>query len=89
MKHTKQTPITYKRDKDGMEITGNPKDVRGHIWFDQLSTWLVRLLPRLLLFCKLPMVSWLSAGWLWVKSKLPFFILFVELVGWLQLYFSG
>jgi len=89
MKHTKQTPITYKRDKGKIEISGDPKDVRGHIWFDQVSNWLVSVVPRLLLLLKLPIVSGLSAGWFWLKSKLPFLILFVVPGGWLQIFLSG
>lgn len=88
MKHTKQTSITYKREKGKMEISGDPKDVKGHIWFDQISSRLVSMIPAVLLFWKLPMLSWLTGGWL--KSKIPFFlILFVIPGDWLQILMSG
>lgn len=43
MATNKQTPMQYKRDKGKTEICGNPKDVKGLIWFDVVASYACKI----------------------------------------------
>ncbi len=75
MKRTSQTPITYKREKNKVEISGDPADVKRPMWFDLISSRLLWLVPLAWLLWKLPEVSWLPVVMKWLKHKLYLMIL--------------
>lgn len=85
----KETLITYKRDKDKVEISGDPKDIKGLIWFDMVSSRLKGTLWRGLLLFTVPKASVMPLLWQWLKKQIPFMILLVVAAGWLQMLFSG
>lgn len=88
MENKKQSPVTYKREKDKVEITGNPKDTKGLIWFDMICSklWIILVIVLLL---TIPKASFLPLLWVWVKKKVPFMTLFVVVAAWLQMLLSG
>jgi hypothetical protein len=81
MKQNKtNTPIVYKRDKNKVEINGDPEDVSKHVWFEQgsnLIKWIVLIIS---LASVLPNTGWLSFLWQLFKRQLPFLILFAAQV---------
>jgi len=88
MKAEKQIPVVYKRDKNKVEISGEPKDIKGLMWLDMITSKLWIVLVVILLFT-VPKASLLPLLWQWVKKQLPFLILFVVVASWLQMQFSG
>ncbi len=80
---------TYKRDKNKMDISGDPKDVRLPILIDQVNSVLRWLVPVIILLIVLPKASFIPILLKWVKHQLPFMNLFVVLAGYAQLFFSG
>ena len=60
--------ITYKRDKDKMEISGDADKVKAHIWFDQTSHFIKGLMPFIISSLVLPGVKLLSSKCKWLLS---------------------
>jgi len=81
---TKKRPVTYIRDKNRVEISGEFTDVKQMIWFDLIVSKLVWVSSLLLLF-KAPDIVWIPSIWQWVKHKLPFLILFAVAVNYVLL----
>jgi hypothetical protein len=88
MEKKKQSPLTYKREKDKVEISGNVKDTKGLMWFDMISCKFWIVLVIILLFT-IPKASLLPLLWIWVKKQAPFLILLVVAASWLQMLLSG
>lgn len=88
MKSEKQSPVVYKRDKNKVEISGDPKDIKGLMWLDIITSklWIVFII--VLLFT-VPKASFIPLLWQWVKKQIPFLILFVVVAPWLQMQLSG
>lgn len=80
---TKKSPVTYIRDKDRVEISGEFTDVKKMIWFDLFTSKLK--IRYLLLLVKVPVTTWLPAIWQWVKYKLPFLTLLAVAVNYILL----
>ena len=72
---------TYKRDKNKMDISGDPKDVRWPILIDQVSNILRWLVPVMILLVVLPKTSFIPILLKWVKQQLPFMTIFVVVAG--------
>ncbi|CAN5666945.1 hypothetical protein BH10BAC2_BH10BAC2_02380 [soil metagenome] len=72
----KKNPIIYKRDKQKMEISGDPEDVKGYILIDQLWQIIIIVIIAILLFCITPKASLFPLVWQWFRKYLPFMILF-------------
>lgn len=85
----KSTLITYKRDKDKIEITGDPKDIKWPMWFDLVSSRVLWVLFVVALLFTVPKASIIPVLWQWVKKLLPFTIPFMVRADWLQMLFSG
>ncbi len=85
----KSTLITYKRDKDKIEITGDPKDIKWPIWFDLVSSRVLWVLFVVALLFTVPKASIIPVLWQWVKKLIPFMIPFMVGADWLQMLFSG
>jgi hypothetical protein len=81
--------ITYKRERNKVEISGEPNDVKWAMWFDLLSNRLVWLLLLLILLCTVSKTHIVPMLWQLLKSSLPFMILLVVATGWLQIFLSG
>ncbi len=88
MKSKKQSPITYKREKNKVEISGEPKDTKWLIWFDLISSkfWIV---PLIVLLFTIPKASFLPLVWVWVKKQVPFLTIFMVAVDWWKMLLSG
>lgn len=85
----KQTPVKYKREKGKMEISGEPGEIKGHIWFDQLQTFLLCAVPVILLLCFMPKASWLPLLLKWAKQKLFVLTPLFTITGYLMMQLSG
>ncbi len=85
MKTSKQSLVTYKREKDKVEISGDAKDTKGLMWADMISSKLWILLVIVLLFT-IPKASFIPAVIQWLKNQKFFMTLFVAVAG---LLFSG
>lgn len=85
MGNTKPSLVTYKREKDKVEISGEAKDTKGLIWADMIGSKLWILLVIVLLFT-MPKASFVPAVWRLLKNKLWFTNIFVAAAG---LLFSG
>lgn len=79
---------TYKRDKNKVEISGEPENVKWPILYDQLNNTLLWLVPVIILLIVLPKASLIPLILKWVK-KSTFLNLFTVLVGFAQLFLSG
>ena len=71
MATNKQVPvksqITYKREKGKMEITGDADKIKNHIWFDQITWFLLKAFPfSSLLFLR--KLEWFSHLLKWLKG---------------------
>jgi len=77
--------ITYKREKNKVEITGNPKDTKGLMWFDIISFNFLIFLVIILAFI-VSKNNFLQLIWEWMKKQIPFMILFVAVA---DLFLSG
>lgn len=60
-----RTPISYKREKDKIEITGDPDDVKSLIWYHMITSTLLWPL-RAIFFLKAPFIVFIYN---WIKSK--------------------
>lgn len=81
--------LTYKREKDKVEITGEPEDTKGLMWFDLISSRLIWIVLVVVLLFIAPKASFVPILWQWVKKQIPFMMLFVVPAAWLQMLFSG
>lgn len=72
--------ITYKRDKDKVEISGEPKDTKGLMWVDMITSklWIVLVIVLIL---TIPKASFLPLVWVWMKKQVPFMTLCVGAAG--------
>ena len=68
---TNKIPLEYKRTKEGIEIKGDPEDVRGLAKFDLVTSKLPKI-GTIFFFLKLPVAQWLSLSLHWIKRQLPF-----------------
>lgn len=85
MGNTKPSLVTYKREKDKVEISGEAKDTKGLMWADMISSKLWVLLIIVLLLT-VPKASFILAVWQLLKNKLFLSIPFVVAA---DLLFSG
>ncbi len=85
----KKSTLIYKRDKDKIEITGDPKDIKWPMWFDLVSSKVLWVLFVVALLFTVPKASIIPVLWQWVKKLLPFTIPFMVRADWLQMLFSG
>lgn len=85
----KSTLITYKREKDKVEITGDSEDTKGLMWFDLISSRLIWIVLVVVLLFVAPKASFVPILWQWIKKQIPFMMLFVVAATWLQMLFSG
>lgn len=82
--------MIYKRDKHGVEISGDPKDTKWPIWFDLVSSRLLWLVVFIILLIVVPNASFAPVLWQWAKKQFPFMILFAVAAGhWLLMLLSG
>lgn len=88
MKSEKQSPVVYKREKNKVEISGDPKDIKGLMWVDMITSKLWIVFMIVLLFT-VPKASFIPLLWQWVKKQIPFLILFVVPAPWLLMLLSG
>lgn len=88
MKSEKQSPVVYKREKNKVEISGDPKDIKGLMWVDMITSKLWIVFMIVLLFT-VPKASFIPLLWQWIKKQIPFLILFVVLAPWLLMLLSG
>lgn len=80
----------YKRDKNKVEISGHPENVKWLMWFDMISN----TLRRWLFFVIMPLIIVSEETFLpilvkWIKHLLPFLIFFVVVVDYAQIFLSG
>jgi len=87
MKTNGQSPITYKRGK--VEISGEPKQTKPHIWYEQINASLLWIALVIILLCVLPKASWLPVVWQWLKKYTLLLIPLVVVADWAQLLLSG
>lgn len=80
---------TYKRDKNKVEISGDPENVKLQIWFDMVTNMLRWLIPLINLFLIVPKAFFIPILLKWIKHVLPFLILFVVVVDYVQIFLSG
>ena len=88
MKKKKQRLVTYKREKEKVEISGDVTDTKALMWFDMISSRLWIILVIVLLFT-IPKASFLPLLWEWLKKQAPFLILLLVVAPWLQMLLSG
>ena len=81
--------ITYKRDKNKVEISGEAQDVKAPMWFDLICNKLLWLIPLIVLLFMAPRESFVPALLQWLKNKLPSLIFFAAPVGYAMLSLSG
>jgi hypothetical protein len=84
-----QPPVKYKREKGKMEISGDPNEIKRHIWFDQFNSFLLWAVPVTILLCFLPKVSWLPILIKWLKKALMILAPFLITMGYLMMQLSG
>ena len=61
--------ITYKRDKNKVEIEGESTQVKWLIWIDLTSYWLCRIIPLLYLLRVTPKLAIALAIFKWLKTR--------------------
>jgi hypothetical protein len=90
MKSSQQNLVTYKREKNKVEITGDPKDIKGLIWFDQICSklWIV---ITIVLMLTVPQASFIPLLFVLIKRHVSFLILLavVDTYSLGHLLFSG
>jgi len=65
-----QNSVTYKREGNKIEISGDADKVKSHIWFDQWTSFIRSLMPMFVSTVILPGVRWVGAGCKWLLSLL-------------------
>jgi|GEM_PF-7046734 len=85
--------ITYKRDKNKVEISGDTENVKWPIWFDLISSVLKWLIPLILLFVMVPVIvpkeNIIPIPLKCFKHLTLFLTLFVVVMGWAQIFLYG
>lgn len=82
--------MVYKRDKHGVQLSGDPKDIKWAIWFDLISSRFLGLVVFIILLIGVPNISFVPAVWQWIKKQFPFMTLFGVAAGhWLLMLLSG
>ena len=61
--------ITYKRDKNKVEINGEPTQVKWLIRIDLVGYWLCRIIPLLYLLWATPKLAIALAIYKWLKTS--------------------
>lgn len=89
MKALKSNLVTYKREKGKVEITGEADQIRNQVWFDLITSKLMWVALFIILLVIVPKASWLPLVWQWLKKQLPFLILLLVQVDFLQMLLSG
>jgi len=70
MGNQKRSPMKYKRDKKGVEISGDPDQIKWQVWFDLVSSRLFWVILVVVLLCTIPKVSWMPLLWQLGKKML-------------------
>lgn len=73
---TSKKPFSYKRGKTGVEINGEPDQVKWPMWFDLITSKLLWVFLAVTLLILMPKASLLPLLWQWLKKQLPFLTLF-------------
>jgi hypothetical protein len=81
--------ITYKRDKNKVEISGDLADVKWLVWFDLLSSRLFWIVAAVALSFIALKVSFMAMIWQWITKGISFLILFAAIAGASPLLLSG
>lgn len=89
MATSRQTPIKYKREKGKMEITGDPYDTKWPIWFDLVSSRLVKVIMTIIILIAVSRASLSPEILQWLKKLLPLLIFFVVVPVTAILFLSG
>jgi cytoskeletal protein RodZ len=96
MENVKSNLVTYKDAKSKVEITGETKNVNELIKQEQQQkkerqrfNMFIMLVFVVFLLFKAPQTSWLPFALQWLKSKLPFLIVLLVQVDFLQVLLSG
>ncbi len=76
MLRSKLAPMTYKRDKDKVEITGDAKDIKPLVWFDIITSKLPLVATFIGLLVTIPKAIFIPTVYQWLKKKIPFLISF-------------
>jgi len=85
----KHSPVTYKREKNKVEISGDPSDVKWQIWFDLAGNKLLWVALVIVLLCTVPKASIIPVLWKLLKKLLPFLVFLPVVVGFIMLRLSG
>lgn len=76
-----KTPLHYSRDKNKVDVNGDPSDVKWVMWFHFLTTTLPWLIICIVLLFTVPKASFIPLLWKWFTGKiLTLLILFTALV---------
>jgi hypothetical protein len=89
MATNKQTPIKYKREKDKMEITGDPSDIKWPMWFDLVSSRLFKAIVAIIILITVSRASLSPAMLEWLKKLLSLLMFFVAVGGLNMFLLSG
>lgn len=87
--HPEQPQMKYKREKGKMEISGDPNQIKRHIWFDQFNSFLLWTVPVIILLCFLPKVSWLPILIKWLQKVLMILAPILITMSYLMMQLSG
>jgi hypothetical protein len=74
IKQSANPELYYKRSKEGIEIKGDPSDVKWPMWFDLLLSRLPLLIVTIVLACTIPKASFIPIVFKWLQRKLPFLL---------------
>ena len=68
----KTTPINYKREKNKIEINGDPRDVRWIIVFDLVTSRILGLAITIVLLVTIPKTTLIPVFLQWLKGMIGF-----------------
>lgn len=68
MSNRKKAPMKYKRDKNGVEISGDADQIKWPVWFDLASSRLIWVLLVAVLLFTIPRASWVPLAWQWARK---------------------
>lgn len=89
MTKIKKQPLTYKREKNKIEITGAPEDIKGPMWADLILSHLLWIGTVIILLFIIPKVAFIPAVIQWFRKYVLLFIHIVALMNYLHLFLSG
>ncbi len=81
--------MTYKREKNKVEISGDPADVKAAMWVDLIATHLWWIVMLIILLILVPKASIIPPVLQWLKKQLWVWTPFMSVAGYLQTLFSG